>query len=1199
MARAQGTGSGSADQNNAELTFQAESATRIDLPNTDFIADAAMTREGDDLILQTPDGDVAVIEGYFAADPAPVLHAPDGSVLTPNLVEAFARSPMEFAANETATDQSPVGAVEEVKGNATVTRADGTVETITNGTPIYQGDIVQTDAEGAVNIVFIDETSMAISANARLAIDQYSYDPSTESGTTNFSVLRGLFVFTSGLIGRDDPDDVKIDTPVGSIGIRGTIIAGEIIPGGESNISVLEGAIVIKNGVSEVTLSEQFETVRLSGFDQPMQDIGVVPASEISTKFSTVSNVNPSLFSMINEAVKEQSVAPAPEAPKTEAAPEPTSSNTNETQQPVNEPQSQAPQTVPTPAIASEQAPAPSMAPDVFTTIDSSVPTLDTSSLTGLPSSQTIAGQPATGLTGSNPVTAPAVTAPSIATAMPAATNAPFTASQSSASPAPVVTEPAQQPPPSVIGTSPTTPTTPTAPTVTFSGGTINDVSAANTVVGQITGTAGAITGYTFTNGTTVSNDGYYQIVGTGANANVVLTSAGAAQLASSLSTIQLGGLTITATYSDGTTTTSNYGVTVVDSNSIVVDFSANPHGVSIISDNFTGGNNLGYSITALGDTNNDGFDDFIASNNSTIAGQNHLYSFQGRTAFLPSGNVTSTVTATPPIPTLSGDTSQTVVAGIGDFNGDGIEDYVVGQYGTDSSVAGSGNALIINGANPANSIRFTTGLTSGADVGYAVSGVGDMNNDGYADVVIGAPGIDSAYFVAGGTTSWTPPITTGNAFGGTAGSEFGRSITGLGDFNGDGYSDYAVGATSDDTGATNGGRVHIYGGNAAMTVGAAIGSVTGSTANQAFGMDISSAGDVNGDGRTDLFVIGNTGASLVFGTDGTASRNVNFEVTSNYTVLGGGGVGDVNGDGFDDFAISLGNATGSKTYVVFGRDFASNVTYDLNFFKDGENAVEIQYAGANNTSKLEISAIGDTNGDGYDDFAIGLPDANGASAGNGGIAVFYGRDTGQVTAGLSATADDQKLVGTAGNDTFYDGNHDGISMRGGAGSDVFRISNTNFLGIDGGGNVGGLGMTGYDRISANGSGTALDFSDIDFEKISGIEGIHFAGDNQTITLTLENLFNLMKTSDDGILRIGRDGVFTDMNFILSDGNGTDNYAGTNNTVAQVTQMLDDYAGGASGAVAGTTTESGNTYNTFRIGGYTLLIDQAVTVDAQ
>ena len=134
MARIiQENGTKAAEQTHDTLTFQANGADRIDLPSPDLIADAKITREGDNLILETPNGETAVIEGYFSADPAPILYSPDGSALTPNLVQSFAHSPMQFAANETTSDQSPVGAVEEVKGHATVTRADGTVELVVRG----------------------------------------------------------------------------------------------------------------------------------------------------------------------------------------------------------------------------------------------------------------------------------------------------------------------------------------------------------------------------------------------------------------------------------------------------------------------------------------------------------------------------------------------------------------------------------------------------------------------------------------------------------------------------------------------------------------------------------------------------------------------------------------------------------------------------------------------------------------------------------------------------------------------------------------------------------------------------------------------------------------------------------------------------------------------------------------------------------
>ncbi len=275
----------------------------VDLPDASFVRDADITRDGMDLVLQGPDGTV-VIEGYFAAEPAPNLVAPDGSTLTPELVESFAKSGNEYASNETGVDVSPVGGVQEVTGEATVTRADGSVETIQVGTPIYQGDIIETTGDGAVNIMFIDETSFAVSEDARLAIDEYVFDPATNAGTTNFSVLKGVFVFTSGLIGRADPDDVHIDTPAGSIGIRGTIIAGNVTTG---QITVVEGAIVLTDLMgNQVTLASQFETARFGLNGQAVENVGQLAANDVIATFSTLSSVSPNLFSSLNDAAGER-----------------------------------------------------------------------------------------------------------------------------------------------------------------------------------------------------------------------------------------------------------------------------------------------------------------------------------------------------------------------------------------------------------------------------------------------------------------------------------------------------------------------------------------------------------------------------------------------------------------------------------------------------------------------------------------------------------------------------------------------------------------------------------------------------------------------------------------------------------------------------------------------------------------------------
>ncbi len=276
---------------------------QVTVPDASFIKNASIARDGSNLVLEGTDSTVT-IEGYYTVETTPDIVSADGATLTPALVNSFSTDTVRFASAESSVnDVSPVGSVNEVSGEATVTRLDGSTETITTNTPIYQGDIIETNANGAVNIVFQDETSFAVSDNARLAIDEYVYDPATDAGTTNFSVLKGVFVFTSGLIGREDPDDVHIETPLGSIGIRGTIIAGDVNQG---EITVVEGAIVLNdfNG-NEITLANQFETARFGTNGGDIEHMGQLAANDVAGRFQGVSGVAPDLFSSINDAAGE------------------------------------------------------------------------------------------------------------------------------------------------------------------------------------------------------------------------------------------------------------------------------------------------------------------------------------------------------------------------------------------------------------------------------------------------------------------------------------------------------------------------------------------------------------------------------------------------------------------------------------------------------------------------------------------------------------------------------------------------------------------------------------------------------------------------------------------------------------------------------------------------------------------------------
>lgn len=292
----------SASDNTQRITLQNDGQS-VDLPDASYVRDASITRDGVDLVLETADGTV-VIEGYYAAEPTPNLVAPDGLTLTPDLVNSFTHGGNQYAdAGMGMNDVSPVGAVQEISGEATVTRLNGSVEVIGIGTPIYQGDVIDTDEDGAVNIIFVDDTTFAVSEDARLSIDEYVFDAATQSGVSNFSVLKGVFVFTSGLIGRDDPDDVMIDTPSGSIGIRGTIIAGDVTTG---EITVIEGAIVLHDfSGNTITLSNQYETARFNALEGEIEHMGDLSANDVITKFMSVSTVAADLFSSIQDSATE------------------------------------------------------------------------------------------------------------------------------------------------------------------------------------------------------------------------------------------------------------------------------------------------------------------------------------------------------------------------------------------------------------------------------------------------------------------------------------------------------------------------------------------------------------------------------------------------------------------------------------------------------------------------------------------------------------------------------------------------------------------------------------------------------------------------------------------------------------------------------------------------------------------------------
>jgi len=301
------TSAGAGDGQAVMVELNGEGA--LQLPADLDFSSIDILRDGQDLILRDAHGAEITVNNYFNADPAPSLLSNSGhQSLPPQLIQSFVQhdGDIRIASTSSLSDVSPIGEVTEISGDAKIIRTDGTEEKIILGMPIFEGDIVETEGQGAVNIGFIDESFFAISENARITITDFAFDPESEVGVQDFSILRGVFMYISGLIGRENPDSVNIETPVGSIGIRGTIIGGRIDPVGESQITVIEGAIVVRNGDGELLLSSQFDTVKLAGFNAPMSHIGALSVHEVANDYGAVKDVSATLFSSFHDQMHEQ-----------------------------------------------------------------------------------------------------------------------------------------------------------------------------------------------------------------------------------------------------------------------------------------------------------------------------------------------------------------------------------------------------------------------------------------------------------------------------------------------------------------------------------------------------------------------------------------------------------------------------------------------------------------------------------------------------------------------------------------------------------------------------------------------------------------------------------------------------------------------------------------------------------------------------
>ncbi|WP_217176920.1 VCBS repeat-containing protein [Streptomyces sp. AC495_CC817] len=379
------------------------------------------------------------------------------------------------------------------------------------------------------------------------------------------------------------------------------------------------------------------------------------------------------------------------------------------------------------------------------------------------------------------------------------------------------------------------------------------------------------------------------------------------------------------------------------------------------------------------------------------------------------------------------------------DFNGDGYGDVaysagnatVGGASGAGQIVALYGSASGVTSTKRATISQNTTGVPGSAEKNDAfgwVSAYGDYNNDGYDDLAVSALAED----VDGDTDGGTVLIVWGSASGlsgattvkdpATSSHDYWGTALASGDFDGDGKEDLAVGSSSN--------RVYVFKGGISKsgTYGARYSFTTDILSGNGTGTLVMSAGDVNGDKRTDLVVNG-------YETDGDYHYNTNWYVPGSASGLSASGaqelkrgiitgIGDVNGDGYGDIVTGQDwdpskdgsepsvpeSSTGGKVHVVYGTAGGPGTTVAVT--QNSGNVPGSSERGDWFGSEL---SLGDINGDGKTDLVAGAPGENlGGVVNTGALTILYGTDAGlNTTSGYQYFA--QSTAGVPGSDETDD----------------------------------------------------------------------------------------------------------------------------------------------------------------------------------
>ncbi len=619
-----------------------------------------------------------------------------------------------------------------------------------------------------------------------------------------------------------------------------------------------------------------------------------------------------------------------------------------------------------------------------------------------------------------------------------------------------------------------------------------------------------------------------------------------------------------------------------------------------------------GAAVSNAGDVNGDGYDDVIIGapgfdfGNEYSAGQSYvvfgkasgfdasidLADLDGSNGFAING-------------VSAYDSSGAAVSSAGDINGDGFDDIIIGAPGFDLRPGRSyvvfGKASGFNASIDLADLNGSNGFAIAGNgfSGVSVSSAGDINGDGFDDIIIGGPYYAGTSTIVFGTSEFDAILGLYNTFDGNNGfviggidryDSLGSSVSNAGDVNGDGFDDIIIGARgaspNNQHNQERAGQSYVVFGKASgfdatfdlTTLNGSNGFViNGINRSDYLGSPVSNAGDINGDGFGDLIINapGRRKSYVIFGKASGFDARIDLAAldgSNGFTISGAvsdaSSAGDINGDGYDDLIISNsiaspnGQVAAGESYVIFGKASGFDATLDLATL-DSSDGFVINGINAYDFSGSSVSSAGDVDGDGFADLIIGASGANlKGQYGAGESYVIFGRDfTNSVT--HLGTDDDDTLIGTNGDDILI-GGRGNDRLIGGRGADVLyggAGDDTLSFGVrdrrlDGG--------SGTDTLTVDISNTTIDLTTLPRNQIRSIEIIDLTGtgDNNLI-LTRLNLLNLSEST----------------NRLIVNGNAGDSVTST-----------------GQGWIRGNdTTLNGITYNQFTSGAATLLIGTDLT----